>query len=198
MNASRHAAFTLVELSAVIVILGILIAVSIPALGYLRSSADRTGCINNLRQIGLIVHNAAADNDGRIPNVSTDSNPNESGKVFLAEFIKANGGPPDLLVCPTEKRLHQVSTSSYFWLSFFGNSPLGTPAARGVSVPASQAPLVLENWGNGALPHASKGALSSAGNVLMADGSVKKLPLDGDRLKMEGRGGGFSLSLPGN
>lgn len=194
MDVSRSAAFTLIELSVVIAILAILVAIAIPAMSYLRSSADQTSCTNNLRQIGLIVHNAVADNDSRIPELSADSGQND--KDALVEFIKANGGTDDLLICPAEKRLHRVSTSSYFWLSFFANSPIGTPGFHGISVPASQAPLILENWADNALPHASKGSSSSAGNVLMADGSVKKLPLDGDRFKMEGGAGGFSLSLP--
>ncbi len=69
---ARRTAFTLVELLVVIAIIGILVGLLLPAVQAAREAARRMQCGNNLKQIGLAIHNYESANKRFPPGNITD------------------------------------------------------------------------------------------------------------------------------
>lgn len=79
--------FTLVELLVVITVIGILIALLLPAVQAAREAARRSSCTNNLKQVGLALHNYHSVHN-TFPGLGPDNNNSFSVQAKLLPFVE--------------------------------------------------------------------------------------------------------------
>lgn len=88
LDAARsRTGFTLIELLVVIAIIAILIALLLPAVQQAREAARRTQCKNNLKQIGVGLHNYHSSSEGLPPGFIQDPSTNRNEATWIALLL---------------------------------------------------------------------------------------------------------------
>jgi prepilin-type N-terminal cleavage/methylation domain-containing protein/prepilin-type processing-associated H-X9-DG protein len=108
---NRYRGFTLVELLVVTAIIGVLVALLLPAVQSARASARSASCKNNLRQIGLALHQYCSAHRGSFPVRKHD----EVSKSWIYVFAPFLEGVDEIRICPDDplrdERLLKKATS---------------------------------------------------------------------------------------
>ncbi|HEY1186035.1 MAG TPA: DUF1559 domain-containing protein [Gemmata sp.] len=140
MKRHTNAAFTLIELLVVIAIIAVLIGLLLPAVQKVRAAAARMSCQNNLKQIGLALHNYEGVNKV-FPPAYVTANTGADGSAFGITYgDEYRNGPPGwawgVFLLP---HLEQGSVYRQFDLAQPCWAPVNAPAAR-TKVPAFLCP----------------------------------------------------------
>jgi prepilin-type N-terminal cleavage/methylation domain-containing protein len=123
----KRRGFTLVELLVVIAIIGILVALLLPAVQAAREAARRMSCSNNLKQLGLALHNYH-DTYKTFP---AGIGPGTKSGNASTENWEAWGGLASLLPFVEEGPLYDQINWGYYWYN--NSAASGNPTMRAVS-----------------------------------------------------------------
>lgn len=102
----------------VIAIIATLAALLSPALKAARESANSIKCMNNLKQLGLIVAAYAQDNNDAVVPYYTTATGGWMDTLRSAKLLPANTGKPTILTCPTNERI-ALGASGCSWQPYY-------------------------------------------------------------------------------
>jgi prepilin-type N-terminal cleavage/methylation domain-containing protein len=179
--------FTLLELSAVIAIIGILAAILLPALARSRESARRISCMNNLSQLGAALWMYAEEHDGQLPWSGGNGN-----AECLIDFYGKYAPEKRVFLCPSDsspgwddERFHEdvpINTyldaprsyrMSYDYFGAYTTAPITVPPPE---KPIPKVPIMWDMMSGPALEGETYvgycNHVPAGGNVLWLDGTV--------------------------
>src|SRR5262245_52657818 len=93
--------FTLIEVLVVIAIIAILASFLLPVLGSAKERARRIKCLSNLRQLGIMSHLYAEDNDDRLPWSPAAGHFGDTFPTSGWWYFREHGFIPELATCPS-------------------------------------------------------------------------------------------------
>jgi prepilin-type N-terminal cleavage/methylation domain-containing protein/prepilin-type processing-associated H-X9-DG protein len=187
-NEKVSRAFTLVELLVVISIISLLMAILLPALGKARAAANKTYCMSNLRQIGVVMRSYLDDNRDIFPLACAYpwENPDANSTGYAPPITKVLGPlikDTKVFICKadTVKKYYKMVGNTSYWYN--GITAAGPPIwLAGITIqqyPPVQAGAkekniqVMSDFSSTPPPHPAIGKSRSGGvNYLYADWHV--------------------------
>jgi len=163
---SGRAAFTLIELLSVIVIIGILVAMTFPLVGMVKSRMEKVHCVSNLKNLYTAANLYVQDNH-RWPQINAlliKKQPQQYAQQWIAA-LSTYGVQKDSWICPSMQ--HIFGNPDYLQPNHERVDYVATPFDRKAFTPHQWS---TQPW------FAERGNVHGNGNLLiMSDGSIHEL-----------------------
>jgi prepilin-type N-terminal cleavage/methylation domain-containing protein len=112
--AIRVRAFTLIEVLVVLAVIAVLAAILLPVLSSAKARAQRTACMNNLRQINVGIHLYADENGDTLPDVGRGTL--VTYQQAIKSYLGLNGLPSPtnrLFACPMDTFYYDFDNGAF-------------------------------------------------------------------------------------
>lgn len=149
-SIAHRKGFTLIELLVVIAIIAVLISLLLPAVQSAREAARRAQCVNNLKQLGLSIHNYESANGSLPPGRIWGPRPGRPATDFPTIFAGIQGTTWFCLLMPFIEQGNLANSFNYVLgsegpaggnglpLGFFANSTVSTTRISSFFCPSDQ------------------------------------------------------------
>lgn len=194
IHACRLRAFTQVELLAILVVFGLLVLMTLPAMSKVRERRNRIACANNLKNIGLALGMFSANSLDRLPwtmevryvgSEEHATNPAALWRhlVAISNYIRH----PKLFICPSDPERRAAISWSEFTNNEFVSYALGPSAShfapqsilaadRNIRLNGAVFTNAIVSFPGNSMVTFDQRIHGEAGNILHGDGSVQLVP----------------------
>ena len=117
-------AFTLVEVLVAIAIAGTLAVLTMPAFHRVTASSRATGCLSNLRQLGIALNLYLGEHNQTMPALAAGRHDKSENVPALDNTLNVYAADPRVFACPADTHLAASTGTSYYWNVALNNQPL--------------------------------------------------------------------------
>lgn len=178
MMRKNRGGFTLIELLVVIAIIGVLIGLLLPAVQKVRESANRAKCQNNLKQLGIAMHNYHDSHQTFCPGFRVGGNGDvthqgeATGFTYLLPFLE-------------QDNTYRIYDFNQVWYAAANWTAVSTPMKQ-FMCPSGPGPAILDltPW----VPNGTGTSMCGSNDYAFCRGANGTLHPDWNRIPMNVRG----------